>query len=143
MSFDELYQSILLDHYQHPRNAGPVHGATCSIHDHNPICGDEITVAMQIENGKVTKVGFDGKGCAISVASASMMTEQLLGKKVEDAKQDVEAFLSIMRNEDEFDNHPEFEELASLEGVKKLHARIKCATLSWNTAKRLLEGDSD
>ncbi len=143
MSFEDLYQDILLDHYKQPRNAGQVSGATCSIHDHNPLCGDDITVHMKITDGKVERVGFEGKGCAISIASASMMTDQIQGKPVDVAKQEVETFLAIMRDEDSFDNHPEFEEATSLNGVKKLHARIKCATLSWNTAKKMLNGETE
>lgn len=143
MALDVLYQEILLDHYKHPRNAGPVSGATCSIHDHNPICGDDITIHMLINEGKVAKVGFEGKGCAISVASASMMTDYITGMPVAKAKAEVETFLAIMRDEDDFEQHPEFDEVTSLSGVKKLHARIKCATLSWNTAKRILDGDTE
>ncbi len=139
MSFEELYQEILLDHYQRPRHAGPVTGATCSEHEHNPLCGDDITIHMKITDGKIADIGFEGKGCAISMASASMMTDQIEGKLVEDAKREVNTFLAIMRDEDSFDNHPEFDDATSLNGVKKLHARIKCATLSWNTAKKMLE----
>ncbi|MCX7835928.1 MAG: SUF system NifU family Fe-S cluster assembly protein [bacterium] len=138
MSLEHIYQTILMDHYQNPRNAGTISNATCSLHEHNPLCGDEITISMKLEGDRISKVAFDGKGCAISIASASMMTEQLQGKSVNDAKQLIDTFLSIMRGEKEFADHPEFEDAMALEGVKKLHARIKCATLSWNTAKKLL-----
>jgi len=138
MSFDELYQSILMDHYRNPRNAGPLSGATCSVHDHNPLCGDDITVHMKITGGNIAHLSFEGKGCAISIASASMMTEQLTGKTVATARTEIDDFLAVMRGESEFSSHPEFEELASLEGVRKLHARVKCATLAWNAAKKML-----
>lgn len=139
MSLEQLYQSILMEHYQNPRNAKSIVNPTCSLHEHNPLCGDELTISLNLTNGVVEDVAFEGKGCAISVASASMMTEQIQGKSISDALKHIETFLGIMRGEAEFSEHPEFDDATALEGVKKLHARIKCATLSWNTAKKLLD----
>ena len=84
---DALYREAILDHYRHPRNKGHLEAPDISYHDHNPFCGDEITIELKIENGKVVEAAFDGRGCAISQASASMMTEEIIGKSLDELRE--------------------------------------------------------
>ena len=84
---DALYREAILDHYRHPRNKGHLEAPDISYHDHNPFCGDEITLELKIENGKVIQAAFDGRGCAISQASASMMTEEIVGKSLDELRE--------------------------------------------------------
>ena len=132
MGFDDLYQEIILDHYRNPRNAADLsHVSEENVHE-NPSCGDSLKLQAIVEDGIVSKVQFEGKGCAISMASASMMTDLLSGKTVGEAKGIISSFEKIMRGEDEIKKLHDWGELAALEGVISFPLRIKCATLSWH-----------
>ena len=142
--FDDLYQDIVMDHSRRPRNYGPLENPTSSNDGYNPLCGDEITVFLRLEDNKVAEVSFQAEGCAISKSSASMMTEGIKGKTVVDAMKVFEAFRSLL-TQDQLDDQ-QIELLGDLEilrGVSHYPARIKCATLSWHTLKAGLEGNAE
>jgi nitrogen fixation NifU-like protein len=130
---EELYQEIILDHYRRPRNKGKAEPSDISAHDANPLCGDEIDVTAKLVDHKIAELKFDGKGCAICTASASIMTQKLVGKTLPEARQFIGGFLNMMRGEAPFGGK-EMGDLKALEGVLKFPVRVKCATLAWNTA---------
>jgi nitrogen fixation protein NifU and related proteins len=132
----ELYTQVIMDHYQHPRNRGELEDADLEEHLLNPLCGDEVTVYANIRDGKISDVKFDGRGCSISQASASMMTERLAGRSREEAEAEISRFKAMMVGEEEF---PEMEDLAALKGVIQYPSRIKCATLAWTAFQRGLK----
>jgi nitrogen fixation protein NifU and related proteins len=134
----ELYTQVIMDHYNHPRNRGALQDADLEEHLLNPLCGDEVTVYAVFDGDRVTDVSFDGRGCSISQASASMMTERLAGKSREEAGAEVARFKAMMVGEEKF---PETEDLAALRGVIQYPSRIKCATLAWTAFERGLDGD--
>ncbi|HET7264953.1 MAG TPA: SUF system NifU family Fe-S cluster assembly protein [bacterium] len=140
MSLDELYRDVILDHYSHPRNRGVADPADAKREGANPLCGDEITVSLRVRDGVIEDVRFEGKGCSISQASASMMTEQLKGKPVAEANRLIAAFKAMMHipsgAEPEVD---EMGDLVALAGVRKFPVRVKCATLSWITLEMALQ----
>lgn len=132
MSMESLYQQIILDHYKHPRNFGETLACSASVEQENPLCGDQIRVAVSVEDGRIEAVEFSGRGCAISQASASMMTETVKGRPVEEAARMVDDFRRMMRGEKEFVALDEAGELEALKGVMQFPVRIKCAVLAWN-----------
>jgi len=132
---EELYQEIILDHYRRPRNKGKAEPSDISAHDSNPLCGDEIDVTAKLVDQKIVDLKFDGKGCAICTASASIMTQKLVGKTLAEARQFIDGFLNMMRGETPFGGK-EMGDLKALEGVLKFPVRVKCATLAWNTAQQ-------
>ena len=132
----ELYTQVILDHYKHPRNRGELEDADLEEHLLNPLCGDEVTVYANIRDGKISDVKFDGRGCSISQASASMMTERLAGRSREEAGAEISHFKAMMIGEEEF---PEMDDLAALKGVIQYPSRIKCATLAWTAFQKGLE----
>lgn len=132
----ELYTQIIMDHYQRPRNRGEIPDADLEEHLLNPLCGDEVTVYASLGDGEVSDVKFTGKGCSISLASASMMTERLKGKRREEAEEEIKHFKNMMTGEEEF---PETDDLAALKGVIQYPSRIKCATLAWTAFEKGLE----
>lgn len=136
---EELYQEIILDHYRRPRNKGKTDPSDISAHNSNPLCGDEIDVTAKLVNDKIAEVKFDGKGCAICTASASIMTQKLVGKTLPEAKLFINSFLNMMRGDAPFGGN-EMGDLKALEGVLKFPVRVKCATLAWNTAQQGIEG---
>lgn len=131
-----FYKEIVLNHYQHPRNRGELENADIEEHLNNPLCGDEVTVYANLRNGKVTDLKFTGRGCSISQASASMLTEHLSGKRREEAEAEIKAFLEMMRTEEK----EELGDLAALKGIVQTPNRIRCATLAWYAMGRGLEG---
>ena len=137
MSLDELYKEVILDHYKSPRNKRPLSDATVSLHKNNPLCGDEITIHARVEDGKVTEVSFEGQGCSISQASASMLTESVAGRTTEGANALATEFRSMMEGKAEPDEE-EFGDLMALHGVVKYPVRIKCAVLGWDTLQEAL-----
>ena len=140
MDFDDLYQEIILDHYRHPRNFGEGEPNCISIEHENPVCGDQIKLMLHVnKQGIVDDIVFNGRGCAISMASASMMTEQVKGKPVEEVKQIIADILNAMRGEDNADLLDQYGDLTALKGVMKFPVRVKCATLSWHALEDLLE----
>lgn len=133
---EDLYREIILDHYRTPRNRGELDAPAVSAEGHNPLCGDEIRIFVNVQNGIVTDVRFNGSGCSISQSSASMMTSAIKGKPVEQVKAIVKKFKSMMTvDEDEspVDESLNLGDLEALQGVVKFPVRIKCATLGWNT----------
>jgi nitrogen fixation NifU-like protein len=133
----ELYTQVIMDHYQRPRNRGKLEDADLREHLLNPLCGDEVTVYAVIDGEKVAGVKFEGRGCSISQASASMMTERLVGKSRAEAEKEIQSFRAMMVGEREF---PEMDDLAALKGVIQYPSRIKCATLAWAAFEQGLEG---
>lgn len=130
----EFYKEILLDHFERPRNRRELEAAEIVEHLDNPLCGDQVTVYARFR-GEALELGFTGRGCSISQASASMLTEHLAGKSREEAKATIEAFLEMMRTEPDED----LGELAALKGIVQTPNRIRCATLAWDALKRGLE----
>ena len=138
MDLKQLYQDIILEHGKSPRNLGKCEGYSHEAKGYNPLCGDKVHVYLKLDNGKkVEDLTFEGDGCAISLASASIMTELVKGKSFEEAKQIMDAFLNMIKNTSEIQtNHLDEDEktkLMSLSGVKQFPMRVKCATLSWHT----------
>ena len=136
----DLYQEIILDHTRHPRNFGPLAGANRSAEGHNPLCGDQIKVYLDLADGVVRGIGFEGAGCAISTASASLMTEELRGRSQEEAQALFQKFHRLLTVGDGVDD-PALESLAVFSGVREYPMRVKCATLAWHTLKAALEGE--
>jgi SUF system NifU family Fe-S assembly protein len=139
MSLESLYQEIILDHYKHPRNFGEVPGCAAAAEHENPLCGDQMRVAFRLEDERIAEIKFSGKGCAISQASASMMTEAVRGCTLAAAREKVTDFLAMMRGEREFAALDETGELEALKGVLQFPVRVKCATLAWNCLAHCLD----
>jgi nitrogen fixation NifU-like protein len=139
MAFDDLYQEIILDHYRNPRNSADLsHLSEENVHE-NPSCGDSVKILAVVKDGKIEKLEFDGTGCAISVASASMMTEILTGKSVNEAKRIIKEFQAVMRGEADRSALDQWGELVALSGVIDFPLRVKCATLSWHALDVILQ----
>jgi nitrogen fixation NifU-like protein len=134
----DLYQEILLDHYRKPRNYGPLPGADREVDGHNPLCGDRIRLRVRLEGDRVAEVRFEGSGCAISTASASMMTEAVRGKSVATALDLAERFRDEMTKSGSDPLPESWGELAALEGVRAFPMRVKCATLAWHALRSAL-----
>ena len=145
---EDLYREIILDHYRSPRNRGelPTPPAVAA-QGHNPLCGDEVTVFLQLDDGLVSDVRVAGQGCSISQSSASMMSQAIKGKPVNDVRALVRRFKGMMSIEDSDDGSENGDgngdvalgDLEALQGVVKFPVRIKCATLAWNTLLEALE----
>ena len=129
MALDDLYREVILDHYSRPRNKGTIDDPDIKVEGANPLCGDELSIHVKLMQGKITDVKFVGRGCSISQASASMMTEQIKGKTLNEAKELIGQFKSMMHGHPA--NEDELGDLMALQGVRKFPVRIKCATLSW------------
>lgn len=142
MALEQLYQEVILDHYKNPRNKHDLPGAELSCSRNNPLCGDEITVYAHLDGGRVAEVSFRGSGCSISQASASMMTEAVMGLSTEDTGGLVRDFRGMMEGKVE-PSEDRFGELVALTGVRKYPARIKCAVLAWDVIQAALSGDAD
>ena len=139
---EDLYREIILDHYRSPRNRGELATPPAQKADgHNPLCGDEISVFLQVDDGIVSDVKVSGQGCSISQSSASMMTQAIKGKKVDDVRAIVHRFKVMMTIDEPGDDDPEVKlgDLEALQGVVKFPVRIKCATLAWNTLTEALD----
>lgn len=134
----QLYQDVILDHYRKPRNFGVLGVPRKEAAGHNPLCGDKVKVFVRTEGGQIEDVAFEGAGCAISTASASLMTEAVKGKSVAEAKDLFEHFVRMVRGEEEVGTH-DLGKLDALAGVKELPVRIKCATLAWHTLQAALD----
>ena len=138
MELDDLYQDIILDHYRHPRNFGAIPDEEVLVDEENPTCGDHIRLTAQVRDGKVASVRFDGKGCAISMASSSLMTEKMIGLPVTEARAIIADFLSAMRGDTTL-HAEQAGDIMALEGVKRYPLRVKCATLGWHAIETALE----
>lgn len=137
--FSELYQELILDHNKRPRNCGKLDGADRRAEGYNPLCGDRITVHANVENDVITELKFEGTGCAISTASASLMTESLKGKTLAEAKAMFEKFHGMVTETGELESGPDLGKLKVFSGVCEYPARVKCATLAWHTVKAALD----
>jgi len=129
MAIDDLYRELILEHYSHPHNKGTLDPADITMEGNNPLCGDELSIFVRVEGGKITAARFTGRGCSISQASVSMMTEQIIGKSLADARRSVQRFKAMMHGE--AIDEDELGDLKALQGVRKFPVRVKCATLSW------------
>ena len=142
MDLRALYEEVILDHNRNPRNFGrKPEGCNCSAHGHNPLCGDEVEVNLAIKDGVIEDITFEGHGCAISTASASLMTEALKGKSEEEANAIFEAMHTYLTEKDDGADSESLGKLTVLGGVKEYPMRVKCATLAWHTLQAALERD--
>jgi nitrogen fixation NifU-like protein len=139
----ELYQEIILDHSRHPRHFGSLADANRTAEGFNPLCGDKVSIQMKVDaQDRIADVAFDGKGCAISVASASLMTEMLMGRSVAEAESLMGGFLELVKGgEAEGLSGDDREYLEVMAGVSAFPMRVKCATLAWHAMKSALDGD--
>ena len=135
----ELYQEVILDHYKHPRNRGTLEKCSRSADGFNPLCGDRITVELEIDDGRIADIRFEGSGCAISMASASMMTEAVKGLTEKEAKQLFADFRRLVTGEAGVEE-VDLGKLAVFAGVRDYPTRVKCATLTWHTLSNAIEG---
>jgi nitrogen fixation protein NifU and related proteins len=140
----ELYQEIILDHSRHPRHFGPLPAASHVAEGHNPLCGDRVKVYLRVDaNGRIDDVSFEGRGCAISVASASLMTEMLQGRRIEDAEKLMGGFLHLVKGENvDSLGEDDRERLEVMAGVSAFPMRVKCATLAWHAMKAALDKEA-
>jgi nitrogen fixation protein NifU and related proteins len=141
-SLRELYQEVILDHSRHPRHFGHLEHATHNAEGYNPLCGDRVKVHLLLDGeGRIGDIKFEGRGCAISQASASLMTDMLTGRTVDEAEKLMDGFLHLVKGEDSSDlNGDDLERLNVMAGVSAFPMRVKCATLAWHTMKSALEG---
>lgn len=142
MSFenlDTLYRQVIMDHYKNPRNRGALEGNTLNVDMNNPTCGDRIQLHLQVEDGVVEDAKFEGEGCSISMSSASMMTQAIKGKKLDDALKMSNVFSNMMLGEEIDEEDLELGDIEALQGVSKFPARIKCATLAWKAMEKGVE----
>jgi len=137
----ELYQTTILDHNRQPRNFRVPAAANRSATGHNPLCGDRVSVHVELEDGVVKDVGFQGNGCAISTASASLMTQAVKGKPVADVRRLFDAFHALVTSDPRREIDPDgVGKLAVFAGVREYPVRVKCATLAWHTLRAALDG---
>lgn len=141
MDLQELYRDVILDHNRNPRNFGRLDPADAHADGHNPLCGDRLTVSLRMNGDRIEEVRFDGKGCAISTASASMMTEAVKGKSRGAVAELFGKVHSVLTRHDATVD-PGLGKLAALSGVREFPARVKCATLCWHTLNAALERGS-
>jgi nitrogen fixation NifU-like protein len=140
----DLYQEVILDHNRRPRNFGPMPGASRTAQGHNPLCGDRLTLYVQLEGNRISGISFEGSGCAISKASASLMTDAIKGHSVAEANALFDRFHRMITSP--FD-HPVDDDglgkLAAFAGVREFPVRVKCASLAWHTLKAALNDSHD
>jgi nitrogen fixation NifU-like protein len=136
MQLDNLYQEVILDHYKNPQNKALDPNSDIQVHHVNPSCGDEITLGVILDNGKVLSITWEGVGCSISQASTSIASDLLTGKTLEEARSISDEFLELMQSKGSIEGDPEIlEDAVALAGVSKYPARIKCALLGWMAFK--------
>lgn len=140
MDLRELYQEVIIDHNRHPRNHYAMVDATHQAKGYNPLCGDKVTVYARIQHNKVAAVSFEGCGCAISQASASLMTDAIEGKTLQEAHALFHTFHHLLTSDVDVDQ-PGLDKLVVLAGVRAFPARVKCATLAWHTLEAALNQD--
>jgi nitrogen fixation protein NifU and related proteins len=132
---DDLYQEIIIDHSKRPRNFGPIQHVSAKAEGYNPLCGDRVTIQLKLEDDRITEIGFQGSGCAISTASASLLTECLKGRTRSEAEGLFERFHNLLTGEA---TPADLGKLAVFSGVREYPARVKCATLAWHTLRAAL-----
>lgn len=136
MSLADLYQEVILDHYRSPRNRGRLASATVSLNAENPLCGDELHLDLVVDNDRVANIMFEGRGCSISLASASMMTQLVKGGTLADAREAAARFKAMLRTGEEDEA---LGDATALVGVSKFPVRVKCATLAWTALEQALD----
>ncbi len=139
----ELYQQVILDHNKNPRNFHEMADATKKVDGYNPLCGDHYTVFVKVDGEKIQDVSFTGNGCAISKASASVMSSTVKGKSTEEAARLFETFHRLVTGDTSGLSAADLGRLAAFSGVSEFPARVKCATLAWHTLKSSLEGSEE
>jgi nitrogen fixation NifU-like protein len=139
----DLYQELILDHGRRPRNFRPLDGATRSAEGYNPLCGDKVKIYVKMDADIVKDISFEGAGCAISTASASIMTETLKGKTRAEAEELFQTFHDLVTGRQAQLDAPELGKLAVFSGVSEFPIRVKCATLSWHTLRAALNGEGE
>ena len=141
----DLYQEVILDHNKRPRNFGPLEQASHRADGHNPLCGDHLSVFLTLDGDTVREVSFEGSGCAISTASASLMTESVKGRTLEEAERLFEGFHELLTGDPSVVGKAseELGKLAVFSGVREFPVRVKCATLAWHTLKAALDGEQN
>ncbi|HEU5336184.1 MAG TPA: SUF system NifU family Fe-S cluster assembly protein [Terriglobales bacterium] len=139
----DLYQEVILEHSKQPRNYRELGDANHKAEGYNPLCGDHFTVYLKMEGDKIQDVSFQGSGCAISKASASMMTQSIKGKTMAEAEKIFESFHQLVTGAAEFDGGEELGKLAVFSGVSEFPVRVKCATLAWHTLHAALQGEQE
>ena len=137
MDLKELYRDVILDHNRRPRNFGPLEGASHHAEGNNPLCGDRLTLAVRVSGDRIEDIRFEGSGCAISTASASLMTEAVKGKDRDGARQLFDKVHALLTRQDAAPD-PSLGKLAALSGVREFPARVKCASLCWHTLNAAL-----
>lgn len=140
MSFnnlDTLYRQVIMDHYKNPRNKGILEDGSLTVDMNNPTCGDRIHLTLKVEDGKITDAKFDGEGCSISMASASMMTQTIIGQDVDTALKLSQIFSDMIQGKGlDDDTDLDLGDIEALQGVSKFPARIRCATLAWKAMEK-------
>ena len=141
----ELYQEMLLDHYRRPRHRGPLPGATHVAEGDNPLCGDRVRVAVQVQDGTLRDIAFEGSGCALSTAAASLMSEAVLGKQRGEVEQLFQRFHALVAEAPAPATvaGPDLGKLEVFAGVREYPSRVKCATLPWHALRAALAGNSN
>ena len=140
-NLDQLYRSVIMDHYKNPRNKGSLDENSVTIDMNNPTCGDRIHLTLKLEDGVVKDAKFDGEGCSISMSSASMMTQLVKGKKLDEALELADIFSKMMLGEEFDDEKYDLGDVEALQGVAKFPARIKCATLAWKAMEKGVQNE--
>ncbi len=140
---NDLYQEVILDHSRRPRNFGPLENPTHSARGQNPLCGDDYSVFLIVQDGVIQEIRFEGSGCAISKASASLMTEALKGKTIEEARKLFDYMHQLIVRGETKEEIPGTDKLQVLAGVHRFPSRVKCAMLPWHTVLAALEGRAE
>lgn len=142
-NLDVLYRQVIMDHYKNPRNRGIIEDDSLTINMNNPTCGDRIQLMLKVEDDIVVDAKFEGEGCSISMSSASMMTQAIKGKPIEEALELAHMFSDMVQGKDiEIDDDIDLGDIEALSGVCKFPARIKCATLAWKAMEKALQGEN-
>lgn len=136
----ELYQDVIVDHNRSPRHFGKIEDADKTLEGFNPLCGDRLTLYVKMDDNRITDISFDGSGCAISVASASLMTEAVKGKTIDEAQLVFSDFHDLLTSGNTEPDLERFGKLAALAGVRDYPSRVKCASLCWHTLHAILDG---
>lgn len=143
MDLKDLYRDVIVDHNRNPRNFGKLDPADAHADGHNPLCGDRLSLYVNLDAGRIREVKFDGSGCAISVASASLLTEAVKGKTREEVKALFEDMHALLTQHDANVDIAKLGKLAALSGVREFPARVKCASLCWHTLNAALEQQAE
>jgi nitrogen fixation protein NifU and related proteins len=140
-NLDALYRQVIMDHYKNPRNKGVLEDGNLTIDMNNPTCGDRIQLTLNVVDGIVVDAKFEGEGCSISMSSASMMTQAIKGKNINDAIKLSTIFSNMMQGKDYDEDDLDLGDIEALQGVSKFPARIKCATLAWKAMEKGLKAE--